>query len=368
MPDNKDVSYDHDAVDDILRRARSSYGDVDEAPEAGDGVDPEVAEAMRGRGKSARDAAQKGLDDLDIADTVNQQIRQESDNAATRAATIEPATTTSSGSSGGNPAASLQAMQQATAQQNQAMQQAAMQQQQGMAMAMQQQQAMRQAAMQQAATRAMTQPVVNYANYTPTPATATQYDMANAPNRKELSDAIYEAIKSGNYGTGEEGDDRPRKGGGTRGSFSGDADDEKALEVLDEFINAEPPIPYAWGGGHGADPGISQGVSDGGGHADAMGDYAKDGLDCSGFSRAATYEIYGVDIGPSTAADQYATGQPISEDEARPGDLFFPDSAGRPPSHVQVYAGDGYVAEAQQSGTDLMYSPIASGEWRRMVD
>ena len=367
MPDNKDVSYDHNAVDDILRRARSSYGDVDEAPEAGDGVDPEVAEAMRGRGKSARDAAQKGLDDLDIADTVNQQIRQESDNAATRAATIEPATTTSSGSSGGSNAASLQAMQQAAAQQSQAMQQAAMQQQQGMAMAMQQQ-AMQQAAMQQAATRAMTQPVVNYANYTPTPATATQYDMANAPNRKELSDAIYEAIKSGNYGTGEEGDDRPRKGGGTRGSFSGDADDEKALEVLDSFINAEPPIPYAWGGGHGADPGISQGISDGGGHADAMGDYAKQGLDCSGFARAATYEIYDVDIGPSTAADQYATGTPISEDEARPGDLFFPDSAGRPPSHVQVYAGDGYVAEAQQSGTDLMYSPIASGEWRRMVD
>lgn len=368
MPDNKDVSYDHDAVDDILRRARSSYGDVDEAPEAGDGVDPEVAEAMRGRGKSARDAAQKGLDDLDIADTVNQQIRQESDTASARAATIDPATTTSSGSSGGSNAASLQAMQQVAAQ-NQAMQQAAMQQQQqqGMAMAMQQQ-AMQQAAMQQAATRAMTQPVVNYANYTPTPATATQYDMANAPNRKELSDAIYEAIKSGDYGTGEQGDDRPRKGGGTRGSFSGDADDEKALEVLDSFINAEPPIPYAWGGGHGADPGISQGISDGGGHADAMGDYAKQGLDCSGFARAATYEIYDVDIGPSTAADQYATGTPISEDEARPGDLFFPDSAGRPPSHVQVYAGDGYVAEAQQSGTDLMYSPISSGEWRRMVD
>ena len=125
-------------------------------------------------------------------------------------------------------------------------------------------------------------------------------------------------------------------------------------------------IPYAWGGGHGPTPGISGGISDGGGHADAMGDYNKQGLDCSGFARAVHYDATGSDDLHGTAAMQYDMTEPVHPDDARPGDLYFPDSAGRPPGHVQVYVGGDQVAEAQQSGTNIMYSDLQPGEFRRV--
>lgn len=200
--------------------------------------------------------------------------------------------------------------------------------------------------------------------YTPTPSTATQYDLSNAPNKEALAEAIYQAVKYDSWNNGDPGDTRPNKGGGSAPSMTGDADTDSVLKIIDKYVNAEPPIPYAWGGGHGGEPGLSQGTSDGGGQADKMGDYAKQGLDCSGFARVVVFEATGQDVANGTAETQYNTGQPVSD--PRPGDLVFPQSAGRPPMHVQVYVGDGKVAEAQQSGTDLMYSPIQEGsEYRR---
>lgn len=208
-------------------------------------------------------------------------------------------------------------------------------------------------------------PVVDYSAYTPTPATATQYDVTHAPNKEELREAIYQAIRSGNYNSGEPGDDRPRQGGGSRRSGEGDSELEQAyLDAADAYVQAG--IPYAWGGGHGPTPGISGGISDGGGHADAMGDYNKQGLDCSGFARAVHYDATGSDDLHGTAAMQYDMTEPVHPDDARPGDLYFPDSAGRPPGHVQVYVGGDQVAEAQQSGTNIMYSDLQPGEFRRV--
>ena len=179
---------------------------------------------------------------------------------------------------------------------------------------------------------------------------ATQADVNNAPNRQEVIDKM-----------------KADQEGRTKGELGRDGTDEdKARELAEKYVNAEPPIPYAWGGGHGPEPGASQGTRDGG-TADSFGDYAKQGLDCSGFARAFTYDLYGVDAASGTSESQYSSGKPVSASEARAGDLFFPDSAGRPPSHVQVYVGNGQVAEAQKSGTYLKFSPLTSGEWRRMV-
>lgn len=208
-------------------------------------------------------------------------------------------------------------------------------------------------------------PTVDYAAYTPTPAMATQYDVNHAPNRDELREAIYQAVRGGGYNSGEDGDTRPRAGGGSRRGGEGDTElEQRFIDAMDSYVQAG--IPYAWGGGHGPTPGISGGISDGGGHADAMGDYNKQGLDCSGFVRAVHYDATGSDDLHGTAAMQYDMTEPVHPDDARPGDLYFPDSAGRPPAHVQVYAGGDQVAEAQQSGTDIMYSDLQPGEFRRV--
>lgn len=207
---------------------------------------------------------------------------------------------------------------------------------------------------------------VDYSTYSPQAGTATQYDANNAPDKEELRQAIYDYINAGDSGDGSDLEE-PRIDGGGEVTTNPD-DPEHVIEIKNlakDYVATE--MEYTWGGGHGAEPGPTQGISDGGGAADANGDYNKIGLDCSGLTRDFTYNAYGVDIGAGTAADQYNSGQPVSADEARPGDIFFQDSAGRPPQHVQVYIGDGQVLEAQQSGTKLMVSELQSGEFRRFV-
>ena len=133
---------------------------------------------------------------------------------------------------------------------------------------------------------------------------------------------------------------------------------------LQDIVRSTLGIPYAWGGGELDGP--SKGISDGGGPADRAGDYNKVGFDCSGLARYITYQETGVEIARTSQA-QYATGMAISASQAQPGDLFFPESAGRPPHHVQVYIGNNQVVEAPSSGQTVKISPLRPGEFRRMV-
>ncbi|MBU8820335.1 C40 family peptidase [Mycolicibacterium goodii] len=122
-------------------------------------------------------------------------------------------------------------------------------------------------------------------------------------------------------------------------------------------------VDYAWGGGHGSSPGPSQGISDRGGAADAHGDYNKIGVDCSGYTRWAYAQVTGNDVlGSSTSQTQFAGGTAVST--PRPMDLAFPPSAfssGGGPTHVQLYIGDGMVAEAPQSGEKIRVRPVTEG-------
>lgn len=190
-------------------------------------------------------------------------------------------------------------------------------------------------------------------------------------NREELKEHIYQILKEEDerqQATQQAFASQPNVDAGSPSStvlpVAGDVDDQAVIELANEYVAAQ--IPYAWGGGHGPQPGPSQGVSDGGGYADQCGDYNKIGLDCSGLARDFTWNLYGVDIN-GTAASQYASGMPISPEDARPGDIFFPSSAGRPPGHVTVYIGNNSMLEAQQSGTLIMISPLSDGEFRRYV-
>lgn len=194
----------------------------------------------------------------------------------------------------------------------------------------------------------------------PTPPMASQFDMNNAPNREALRSAARDGVRDGSL---------PGSRAGGHSFDAGEANTEaqqRMAAAIDAALNADPPIPYVWGGGHGGAPGPSQGISDGGGWADQNGDYAKTGVDCSAFYRWMVYEATGQDLANGTSQSQWASGTPVSEPQF--GDAAFPGDSGRPPQHVQIYIGNGMVAEAQKSGTFLLTSEMRPGtEFRRFL-
>lgn len=186
----------------------------------------------------------------------------------------------------------------------------------------------------------------------------TQDQFGGAGNKEQLINALLGAV------TGPDGSKMFNgvKVGDAPGQIAvGEGKDGDVQSLANQLVGAN--IPYAWGGG-GLD-GPSQGTT-GNAVADRMGDYNKVGFDCSGLSRYMTYQTYGVEI-PRTSEQQYASGMPVSASEARPGDLFFPSSAGRPPGHVQVYVGNNEVVEAPSSGQTVKFSGLQNGEFRRFV-
>lgn len=369
MPDNE-ILVDHEDVEQSLDEMRGELdsaleGDGASTPEdEGAGLEPGTAEAVNASRKATREELDKATKDAETGKEASESAKEVGEESApgiehapddfdTATESLrqslnlsDPVTQPSSGHSDPEAAAYRQRMTDAMRAQMQAQQ------------AMNIQQAM----MAQRPVETSVPGGVDYGGYTPGIHTATQQDMNHAPNREELAEAIYVALQEGDI---EPGSDTYE--GGTEVGPANGQDSAAAIELAQEYASAG--IPYAWGGGHGEEPGMTQGISDGGGNADANGDYNKVGLDCSGLTREFTYNMYGVDIGAGTADDQYNSGQDVSADEARPGDIYFPESAGRPPAHVQVYIGNGQVLEAQMSGTDVMINDIEEGgEFRRYVD
>jgi peptidoglycan DL-endopeptidase RipA len=111
-------------------------------------------------------------------------------------------------------------------------------------------------------------------------------------------------------------------------------------------------VPYAWGGGDASGP--TRGSHDGG-IADAFGDYAKVGFDCSGLM---IYAFAGAGIRlPHYSGYQYAAGRHVPLAQRRPGDLLFWATGGRI-HHVALYLGDDFVVEAPYSGSVVRVAPI----------
>ncbi|MFC9249878.1 C40 family peptidase [Amycolatopsis thailandensis] len=115
---------------------------------------------------------------------------------------------------------------------------------------------------------------------------------------------------------------------------------------------------YAWGGGTASGP--SRGIRDGG-VADANGDFAKVGFDCSGLVLY-SYAQVGVAL-PRTSREQHAGGgMVVPWPAALPGDLVFYGSVVH---HVAIFLGviDGvaYMVEAPQSGDVVKVSPVRTG-------
>ncbi|OOM70743.1 putative endopeptidase p60 precursor [Clostridium puniceum] len=77
-------------------------------------------------------------------------------------------------------------------------------------------------------------------------------------------------------------------------------------------------------------------------------------FDCSGFTSYVYKHAAGMDISRTTYT-QIDVGQPVSQDQLKPGDLVFPHAG-----HVGIYVGNGQMIHAPQTGDVIKVSPVYS--------
>lgn len=102
-----------------------------------------------------------------------------------------------------------------------------------------------------------------------------------------------------------------------------------AARTAERFVG----IPYRWGGNN-----------------------VVDGMDCSGFVRA-VYNLCGVNI-PRTSREQFGTGENVTRDDLRDGDLVFFGSSPEEINHVGIYVGNGKFVHAPRRGADIKISQL----------
>ncbi|MBE5477735.1 hypothetical protein E3G68_005068 [Mycobacteroides abscessus] len=127
---------------------------------------------------------------------------------------------------------------------------------------------------------------------------------------------------------------------------AGDKPDHDASTGARVVKNADRALglPYIWGGGGAGGP-------------------TGGGFDCSGLAQFAVAQATdGRVLLPRTTYEQIHVGERVDPSQARAGDLIFSNfSSPGVPEHVQIYAGDGKVIEAQQSGVPVKYSNAPTG-------
>lgn len=99
-----------------------------------------------------------------------------------------------------------------------------------------------------------------------------------------------------------------------------DASGDAVVQEAEKFLG----LPYLWAGTSGF------------------------GYDCSGLTYA-VYRQFGVTLARD-AGDQASQGRPVAKDQLRPGDLMFFASGGQI-HHVGIYAGNGMMLHAPQTGS-----------------
>ena len=75
-------------------------------------------------------------------------------------------------------------------------------------------------------------------------------------------------------------------------------------------------------------------------------------FDCSGFTQYVYEHAAGIDISRTTYT-QINVGQPVSQDQLKPGDLVFPHTG-----HVGIYVGNGQMIHAPQTGDVIKVGPV----------
>ncbi|WP_367273306.1 DIP1281 family NlpC/P60 protein [Corynebacterium sp.] len=166
----------------------------------------------------------------------------------------------------------------------------------------------------------------------------------------------YGSLPEATSGDGEDTGVLPGTGtstGNTGDTSSPDASGT-ATEKIDRVIDrgmSQLGVTYAWGGGDLNGPTL--GIRDGG-VADAHGDYAKVGFDCSGLMMYA-FNAVGIQL-QHYSGYQYTAGKQVPVEQAQRGDMLFWGIGGS--GHVALYLGDGKMLEAPQSGDVVKVSDV----------
>jgi cell wall-associated NlpC family hydrolase len=86
------------------------------------------------------------------------------------------------------------------------------------------------------------------------------------------------------------------------------------------------------------------------------------GFDCSGFVSHVFREGLGL-ILPRSSKEMSKSGEAISRDELRPGDLVFFNTMRHAFSHVGIYLGDNQFVHAPRSGGRVRIEDLRAGYW-----
>ena len=88
------------------------------------------------------------------------------------------------------------------------------------------------------------------------------------------------------------------------------------------------------------------------------------GFDCSGFVNHVFREGLGL-ILPRSSKEMSTSGEAISRDELRPGDLVFFNTMRNAFSHVGIYLGDNQFVHAPRSGGRVRIEDLRNGYWTK---
>jgi len=92
------------------------------------------------------------------------------------------------------------------------------------------------------------------------------------------------------------------------------------------------------------------------------GGYSTKGVDCSGLTKRAYKELYGIEL-PRTVVEQSKVGKKIDKKSIRPGDLIF-FKTGLYSRHVGIYLGENYFIHASRS-KGVIQSRLDNSYWRK---
>jgi cell wall-associated NlpC family hydrolase len=95
-----------------------------------------------------------------------------------------------------------------------------------------------------------------------------------------------------------------------------------------------------------------------------FGGAGREGIDCSAFTREVFRRSFNVEL-PRTAVEQSELGEEVSKRDLKFGDLvFFKTARYAPVTHVGIYVGEGYFANAQSS-RGVTVASLGSDYWSK---
>ena len=88
------------------------------------------------------------------------------------------------------------------------------------------------------------------------------------------------------------------------------------------------------------------------------------GFDCSGFVSHVFQEALGLVL-PRSSREMSNSGQVVSRDDLRPGDLVFFNTMRKAFSHVGIYLGDNQFVHAPRSGGRVRIEDLSQSYWSK---